>query len=428
MTPDDLAEHPVPTTWSGHRAYASRALVRPDSLESLRALVRTGQRLRALGSRHSFNDLVDSPGLLVDLRELATEPDLYVTDGGAAGVVTVSGAMRYGALAAWLHERGWALPAMASLPHISVAGAVATGTHGSGDEAGSLATAVVGLELLGADGEVHALRMGEADFPGAVVSLGALGLVLRLDLAVEPRYDVATTVLEDVPFAGVLGEVETVWASATSVSAFTRWDGTCALWRKQRTDRIVPDATLGVVTALGGRPADTPRHPLPDGDPQACTPQLGEAGPWHERLPHFRQEVTPSAGAELQSEYLLPRERAAEAIEAAAGVMARHRETILISEIRSVASDDLWLSGSYGRATIGLHTTWRQDVAAVREASLEIEAALAPFEARPHWGKLFERADLAALYPRWEDARALLARYDPAGQFTSPLLERVGLR
>lgn len=295
MTPETLAEHPVPTTWSGHRTYTSRALVRPESLDSLRALIRTGQQVRALGSRHSFNDLADSPGLLLDLTALVSEPELHITDGGAAAVVTVSGAMRYGALAAWLHERGWALPAMASLPHISVAGAVATGTHGSGDEVGSLATAVVAMEFLGSDGEVHALRVGDADFPGAVVSLGGLGPMLRLDLALQPTYQVSATVLDEVPFDGVLTELETVWASATSVSAFTRWDGSCALWRKQRTDRTLPQATLDVVTALGGRPADGPRHPLPDGDPDACTPQLGEVGPWSERLPHFRQEFTPSA-------------------------------------------------------------------------------------------------------------------------------------
>ena len=417
----DVDVLPVPTAWAGHRSYASRALLRPRSLDTLRALVRTGEPVRALGSRHSFNDLVDSPGALVTLEALATEPVLV-----ADGVVRVSGATRYGVLGPWLHERGLALAALASLPHISVAGAVGTGTHGSGDAIGSLATAVVGLEILTATGDVVTLRRGDADFPGAVVSLGGLGLVLSLDLAVEPTYDVAQTVTDDVSLPGALGELDAEWSSATSVSAFTRWDGAAALWRKQRTDADPP--ATDPLPALGGRPADAPRHPLPGTDAEACTPQLGVPGPWFARLPHFRLEFTPSAGAELQSEYLLPRERAAEAIDAVAALMAEHRDLVLVSEIRSIAADDLWLSGSFGRETIGLHTTWRQDVPGVRAALARIEPVLLTFGARPHWGKVFVTDDVAGLYPRWEDQRDLLRRWDPAGQFSGPLLRRVGLR
>ncbi|OJX98257.1 MAG: FAD-binding protein [Micrococcales bacterium 73-15] len=411
---------PSPRTWAGHRSYGGRGLVIPRTLEELRAVVTSGGPVRALGSRHSFNDLADSPGLLVSLEALASEPVL-APDGAT---VTVSGATRYGTLGPWLHERGAGLDALASLPHISVAGAVATGTHGSGDAIGSLASCVTAVRLMTADGNLATLRRGDADFPGAVVALGALGVVVDLDLAVRPTYDVAQTVVDDVPLAGVLADLDAVWSSATSVSAFTRWDGACALWRKHRVDA----GPVRDLSGLGGRPADGPRHPIAGVDAAACTEQGGVPGPWFDRLPHFRLEFTPSAGAELQSEYLLPREVAAEAIAAAAPVLADVRDLVLVSEIRSVAADDLWLSGEQGRDTIGLHTTWRQDVPAVTAVLARLEEVLAPYDARPHWGKLFVRRDVGSLYPRWDDARELIASYDPRGVFSGPFLERVGLR
>lgn len=415
----DAAVLPAPTTWAGHRTYGARGLVIPRTLEDLATLIRSGEPIRALGSRHSFNDLADTPGLLVSLDALALEPVLAPD----ARTVTVSAATRYATLGAWLHERGVALDALASLPHISVAGAVATGTHGSGDAIGSLASAVTALRLMTADGNLVTLRRGDADFPGVVVALGALGVVVDLDLAVRPTYDVAQTVIDDVPLAGVLGQLDEVWASATSVSAFTRWDGRCALWRKQRVDAGAP----GDLTALGGRAADGPRHPIAGVDAAACTQQGGVPGPWFARLPHFRAEFTPSAGAEVQSEYLLAREVAAEAIAAATPILAQARDLVLVSEIRSVAADDLWLSGEYGRASIGLHTTWRRDVPGVMAVLARLEEVLAPFQARPHWGKLFVREDLAGLYPRWDDARDLIARFDPRGVFAGPFLRRIAL-
>lgn len=414
---------PPPLAWAGHRTYGSRGVVAPRSLDQLRGLVTSGEQVRALGSRHSFNDLADSPGLLVSLEALETEPVLVASDDDGARV-RVSAATRYGTLGPWLHARGWALGALASLPHISVAGAVATGTHGSGDAIGSLASAVEAVRIMDGRGELVELRRGDPDFPGAVVALGALGVVVDLEFAVHPTYDVAQTVLDDVPLAAALADLDRVWSSATSVSAFTRWDGTCMLWRKQRADV----GGLGDVSGLGGQPADGPRHPIAGVDAAACTEQLGVPGPWFARLPHFRLEFTPSAGAELQSEYLLPREAAAEAITAVTPVMTQARDLVLVSEIRSIAADDLWLSGEYGRETIGLHTTWRQDVPGVMAVLAQVEQVLAPFQARPHWGKLFVRTDLADLYPRWVDARALIAGHDPRGIFSGPFLERVGLR
>lgn len=430
---DDVEVLPVPTVWAGHRRYGSRALLVPNTVAGLAQIVASGEPVRALGSRHSFSDLADSPGVLVNLARLAGEPRLVSGPGGEPAV-EVSAGTTYAQLGPWLHEHGWALAALASLPHISVVGAIATGTHGSGDAIGTLSSAVVALDVLTASGEVRRVQRGDPDFAGAVVALGAIGIVLSVTLSIEPTYQVAQNVIERVPFAGVLESLGRVFASATSVSVFTTWDGTCAIWRKQRVDHARGhDGAAHLpadLTDLGGVSANGPRHPLAVGDASACTDQLGVAGPWFARLPHFRPEFTPSAGAEVQSEYLLPREFAAEAILAVGPLLAAAGDLVLVSELRSMAGDDLWLSGAYGRDTIGLHTTWRPDVPQVLRVLADLERALEPFSARPHWGKLFTLSaeSLAPLYPRSADARALIHRWDPDGVFSGPFLERVGLR
>lgn len=439
---------PVPTAWAGHRTYSAQALLVPRTHEALAEIVTSGDRVRVVGSRHSFNDLVDSHGVLVSLDALRSSPRLTELPDGGVGVVVPAGTT-YGDLGPWLHERGRALAALASLPHIGVIGAVTTATHGSGDAIRTLSAAVVALEILDAQGRVRTLTRGEREFAGAVVALGGLGVVLSVTLETEPTYDVAQTVIDGVPFSGVLASMDRVLASATSVSVFTRWDGSAAIWRKQRVSASAgagrtranttddgaasspADLTdLTDLTDLGGTPADGPRHPLPTGDSAACTQQLGVPGPWHERLTHFRLDFTPSAGAELQSEYLLAREDAPEAIRAVAPLMAHASDLVLVSELRSMAADDLWLSGAYGRDTVGLHTTWRRDVPGVMSVLPRIEEALAPFAPRPHWGKLFavSAPELASRYPRWDDMRHLIRQWDPDGVFAGPFLERTGLR
>jgi xylitol oxidase len=149
-----------------------------------------------------------------------------------------------------------------------------------------------------------------------------------------------------------------------------------------------------------------------------CTTQLGVPGPWHERLPHFRLDFTPSAGDELQSEFLVPRARAVEALTAVDGIRDRVAPVLQISEIRSIAADDLWLSPSYGRDTIGIHFTWIADSAAVLPVVSAVEEQLAPFEPRPHWGKVFtiDASAVTARYDRWPDFERLAAQYDPGGK------------
>ncbi len=415
------------TTWAGSHTFRGGPLVHPTSVAEVAELVAGAEHVRAIGSRHSFHDLADSPGTLVALDRLEV-PTVVDPD---ARTVTVGAGVRYGELARDLHAAGWALHTMASLPHIAVAGTVATATHGSGDASPNLSAVVRGLEVVGAGGEVRVLGPDDPELAASVVGLGALGVVTRVTLAVQPTYDVAQEVWLDLPWDAALARFDAITGSAYSVSLFTDWTGDAVgqVWRKHRVDAgtLLDDAVLA-----GARPADGPVHPVPGQDPAACTQQGGVPGPWHERLPHFRLEFTPSAGAELQSEWLVPRAHAVAAIEALRRLGDRVSPLLMISEIRSIAGDDLWLSTAHGGDRVGLHFTWQPRRAEVEAVLPVIEEALAPFDARPHWGKLFAGPGAGRtwrdLYPRWDDARALIERRDPAGVFANDYLRRVGLR
>lgn len=394
--------------WAGNITYRAREVVRPRSVDALRQLVADRDRVRALGSRHSFNDLADGPGTLVSLEEL---PDEIVVTGQQ---VSVPAGVRYGVLASFLQERGLALPNMASLPHISVAGAIATGTHGSGDGNGCLSTAVAGLELVTSSGGLRTLWRGDPEFAGSVVALGALGVVTRVTLDVRPTFEVRQQVYPSVPWSTVAGELATVFASGYSVSVFTDWVGDAQVWVKSLAPVELPYT-----------PAEGPVHMLPGESVAAVTEQGGVPGPWLDRLPHFRLGHKPSAGAELQSEYLLPRESAPEALTRLREMGPRIAPLLQITELRTVAADGLWLSPAGGRDVLGVHFTWKLDVPGVLGLLPSLEAVLLPLGARPHWGKLFHTTEVGALYPRWADFLELRAHHDPAGKFANSFLDRL---
>lgn len=413
--------------WAGNLEYAAAAVARPDSVEELAGLVadasRRGDRVKALGTRHCFNDVADTDGLHVSMDRL---PGGIEVD-APRRVARVPAGVTYGALGLALEAEGWALHNMASLPHISVAGALQTGTHGSGIASPALAAAVTAVELVRASGDVERLEAADGEeFLGSVVGLGALGIVTALELALEPSYQVRQQVYEHLPWDAVLADFDAVAGDGYSVSLFTDYAGSTVpqVWRKVRADAEpgpAPSSFFGAV------PAERPLHPLPEMDALNCTQQLDVPGPWLERLPHFRHEFTPSAGEELQTEYLLPRARAAEALSAVRALADQLAPLLYVSEIRTVAADEFWLSPSYRRDSVALHFTWKPLQREVEAFLPALEVSLAPFEARPHWGKLFAipRAELAARYPRFEDFCALVARHDPGGTFRNGYLDRV---
>ncbi len=407
------------TNWAGNHRYRAERLARPSSRDELRDVVTGARRVRALGSRHSFSDLTDTEGVLVDLAGLPH--DIAVDED--TRTVSLGGGVRYGDLAVALEAQGWALANLASLPHISVAGAVATGTHGSGDRNGSLAAAVRALDVMGPDGEVRHLERGDTDFDGSVVALGALGVVTRLELDVEPSYLVRQEVRTGLRWSTVEGRFDDITAAGYSVSMFTRFDDdeVTQLWVKSR------DTEPALADVFDTVPATDTMHMLVGGSTAAVTGQGGVPGPWLDRLPHFRMEFTPSMGEELQSEWFVARAAAVEALSALRRVAPAFTPLLMGTEVRTVAADDLWLGGAYRRDTVGFHFTWVLDEPAVRAAARVIEEALAPFAARPHWGKVFQTdtATLHTVYPRLHDFAALRDRVDPDHVFGNAFLDRV---
>ncbi|MFJ3669029.1 FAD-binding protein [Streptomyces sp. NPDC090106] len=403
------------TNWAGNITYAAKEVLRPDSPEALGALVAGSAKVRVLGSGHSFNEIAEpgADGVLLSVAGLPSTVDVDT----AARTVRVGGGVRYAELARAVHAHGFALPNMASLPHISVAGSVATGTHGSGVGNGPLGSAVREVELVVADGSAVTIGRGDERFGGAVTSLGALGAVTALTLDLEPTYDVEQRVFTELPLEGLdRAAFETVMSAAYSVSLFTDWraPGFRQVWVKRRTDQPLGDFPWA-------EPASEKQHPVPGMPAVNCTEQFGVPGPWHERLPHFRAEFTPSSGEELQSEYLLPRAHAVEALTAVDGIREEIAGVLQICEVRTVAADEQWLSPSYGRDTVALHFTWIADTAAVLPVVRRLEEALEAFAARPHWGKVFTTsgAALRGLYPRLDAFRALASELDAEGKFAN---------
>jgi len=393
-------------------------LHRPSTLEQLQEIVAAAPQVRAVGSRHSFNDIADA----AEQVSLDALPADVVVD-RAAGTVSSGGGVTYGELAGALNAEGMALHNLASLPHISVAGAVATATHGSGDKSGNLATAVAALELVTSSGELRTTARGAPDFEGMVVGLGALGVVTRLTLDAEPAYEVRQRVFESLAWDALFESFDAIMAAGDSVSVLTRWgEAVEQVWVRSR----VTDAAEVVRDDLfGARPAVVDRHPILGLDPGWCTPQLGVPGAWSDRLPYFRMGFTASSGAELQSEYLVPRELAVPAIDALRPLADRIRPVLQVCEIRTVAADALWMSPQYSCDTAGIHFTWTLDRDAVVRVLAEVEPALAPFAARPHWGKLFlaGAGTIAPHYERLPDFVRLLEAHDPRGAFRNGWLE-----
>jgi xylitol oxidase len=410
--------------WAGNYEYSSRTVLEPESVEHVQDLVRGARSIRALGSRHSFNDLADTTG---DHLSLAKLPRLIAIDADGLSV-RVDGGIRYGELCGPLQEAGLALHNLASLPHISVAGASATGTHGSGDRSGNLSTAVSAMQIVRADGELVTVdRADPATLNAGVVALGALGIVMSLTLDVEPTFNVRQDVYEDLPFDQLVDHFDEIAAMAYSVSVFTEWRGELVdqVWLKSRVDgsaRVEVPAEL-----FGAKPASEQRHPIRRMKADACTTQGGIAGPWHERLPHFRLDHVPSAGDELQNEYFVARADAA----AALVVLQELREPIAglvqVSEVRTIAADELWLSPAYRRESVAFHFTWKPNWPAVRELLPAIETALAPFDPRPHWAKMFTMpaGAVRSRYERLDAFVDLASRFDPDGKFRNGFLRRL---
>ncbi len=409
------------TNWSGNYHYSTNKVLQPTSTAETQDAIRSVSSVRALGTRHAFNGIADSQTAQIStllLKDVALD--------AAARTVTVGSGIRYGDLSLYLDPRGFALHNLASLPHISVGGACATATHGSGMRNGNLATAVTALEYVAADGAVHTLsRKADGDrFTGAVVSLGAIGVVTHLTLTVEPRYDMTQVVYRNLPLAQLEHHLGDIMAAGYSVSLFTDWQNARAdeVWIKRRVDQ--GGAATPPSVFFGATLAKTKLHPISNHPAEACTDQLNTIGPWYERLPHFKLNFTPSSGQELQTEFFVSFDRGYEAMREVETLRDRITPHLFITEIRAIAADDLWMSMAYRRPSLAIHFTWKPEWDAVLDLLPQIEAKLAPFSARPHWAKVFtmNAAQLHPLYSRLKDFAILTNEIDPSTKFRNAFL------
>ena len=411
------------TNWAGNYTYSTKNLTLANSIEDVRHNVRERSHLKALGARHSFNGIADSTVEQISLKHF-DQIDLDLK----TKTVTVGAGVTYGQLAPYIDSRGFALHNLASLPHISVVGACATATHGSGSRNGNLSTAVRAMEMVTASGDVLTFsreKLG-GEFSGMVVGLGALGVITKITLEVQPTFQVTQMVYENLSFSQLEHHLDDIFASGYSVSLFTDWQNHRAtqVWIKRR---VVQESQIDrSADFYGATPATRNLHPLAGHSAENCTEQMGVPGPWYERLPHFRMNFTPSSGAELQSEYFVPRESAYAAILAVERLRDKITPHLFISELRTIAPDELWISPCYERASMAIHFTWKPEWAAVKTILPLIESKLAPFDARPHWAKLFTMppSDLRSRYAKMSDFQAMLAHYDPGGKFRNEFINR----
>jgi len=396
--------------WSGTVTFQDSKTLAPKSFDELAKIVASEPKIRARGSAHCFNAMADTNSVAVTF---ANMPQDIVIDKDRA-IVSVPAGMKYGELAVALNDRGWAIHNMASLPHISVAGAIATATHGSGVGNGNLATAVRGLEIILPDGNIKTVTTQDPDFAGFVVGLGLVGIVSRVDLAIEPTFNIEQTVYRGMSRETYAANLDEIMSLAYSVSYFTTWAaaGGGEVWAKFRSGSKAP---AGLFEAY---PATSNRHPLPGLNPEPCTEQMAVSGPWHLRLPHFKMEFTPSAGDEIQSEFFVDRKDAPAAIAALEKIAPQINEILWVTEIRAIAADELWMSAHYQRDSIGIHFTWKK-VDAVYEMVKVVEAVLAPFNYRPHLGKVFSASPdyLKSVMPKMGEFTELVTQLDPANKF-----------
>lgn len=404
--------------WSGTVTFADSQTFAPATTAELAQIVATNPKVRARGSAHCFNAMADTDAISVTFENLPNE--LMIDK--EKEIVTISAGIKYGELAVALEKRGWALHNMASLPHISVAGAIATATHGSGVGNGNLATAVRGLEVVLPDGSFKKITLESPEYAGYVVGLGVAGIVIKVDLAIEPTFNIEQTVYRGMSRETYAANLDEIMSLAYSVSYFTTWAaaGGGEVWAKFRSGSVAPE------TLFEAYPATSNRHPLPGLDPEPCTEQLAVSGPWHLRLPHFKMEFTPSAGDEIQSEFFVDRKDAPAAIAALEKIAPQISEILWVTEIRAIAADELWMSPHYQRDCIGIHFTWKK-FDAVYEFVKVVEAVLAPFNYRPHMGKVYSASPeyIRSVMPKMSEFVRLVKEIDPMNKFGNAMTDKL---
>jgi L-gulonolactone oxidase len=424
--------------WAGTVTSTPATWHEPESVDAIahavRQAVERGQTLRVVGAGHSWSAIAAPAEQQV---AMSLDRCAGVVDVDGTHAATVRGGTRLRDLSAALAARGLALPIVGSIHHQSIAGAIATGTHGSSLRHGNLASLVERLVLVDGRGELVELRAGDPRLAGARVHLGALGVVAEVTLRVEPAFRLAETI-ESVPLERVVGSLETIAHSAeyvkiwwlphtrhAQVYRYQRTDEPASRRPSARTRRWIDEefvhrfAFPAIVALEARRPTSVPRwnrtlaRTFERGRSVGASDlMLNVAMPFRHRE---TEAAVPLAGGVADEAFF----RLARAIDAA-GLHVN-----MPVELRFVRGDNAWLSPAYGRDTcqIGAYAGRLRDVDRFFAVFWRELDALG---ARPHWGKEFAHAKdaLRALYPKWDAFAALRAALDPARTFATPFQER----
>ncbi len=409
--------------WAGNLKYSAEHLYKPVSIEQLQELVRQCENLRTLGTTHCFNKIADSKYNQISVRTFDTI--LSLDQNGMTA--TIGAGASYGQICTELYQKGYALHNLASLPHISVAGAIATATHGSGINNGNLGSVVSAMEFIDASGELQYLSREKNPemFDGIITHLGGLGVITKITLDLLPGFEVKQQVYQYLPVKNLLENFTEIMSGGYSVSLFTDYqtDTVNQVWVKSKAAGSESETSSDY---FGATPASRNLHPIVELSAENCTDQMGIPGPWYDRLPHFKMDFMPSSGKELQSEFFVPLENAAEAYQVISALKHEIRPVLMISEIRAIAADDQWMSPCYQQDSVTFHFTWEQDREGVERVLSMIQDRLEPFKVRPHWGKVFtiKPERLRSMYPNLDKFKSVLAQYDPKGKFRNEFLKK----
>jgi len=407
--------------WAGNLTFSGKEYIEVDSISRLQSVVSKASGVKVLGTGHSFSDIADTTQTQISIKNLSNEIEID----SIKKVALVPAGMQYADVCRYLEKRGWALFNTASLGEITVAGAILTGTHGSGSYNPILSDCVEGIEMVLASGEIfNLLREDSKEFSGFVVSLGALGVFTKLKLKIVESFSIKQFIYENIGMQSIAENFEAIFDKAYSVSYFSNWEKntTGQIWMKFLDDNNL--AELPSVW-LGGNIANANQHPVKTNDPSPCTDQMGVSGKWLYRLPHFKLDCSPASGDEVQTEYLVNRTYVREYIAGLSNIGDEIAARVYATEIRTIKSDDLWLSGAHGRQTVGFHFTWKKSDS-LHKFLPKVEEILGEHDGRPHWGKLFStpRENLMGRYPKYSHFEELLKKYDPDKKFRNSFINR----
>ncbi len=407
--------------WAGNLSFSSKEFIEIDSVKKLQTIVSNARGIKVLASGHSFSDIADTKDTLISIKNLSFEIGI---DSNKREALVPAG-MQYSDVSRYLEKHGWAVSNMASLGEVTIAGAILTGTHGSGSSNGILSTAVIGFEMVLESGSILTTdRENSSDFPGFIVSLGALGVFTKYKLKIVPSFSIRQVVYENINIESIANNFDLVFDRAYSVSFFSNWaqNSTGQIWMK-----FLDDSKPFNISSdwIDGNLAKVKQHPVKINDASPCTDQLATSGKWLDRLPHFKLNSSPVSGDEVQTEYLVDRRYVKQYISELAEIGDEIASKVYTTEIRTIKADDLWLSGAYERETVGFHFTWRKSDSLVNFLP-KIESILGKHDGRPHWGKLFDvpKDKLPSRYPKFSDFEVLLQKYDPNKKFRNNFINK----